>query len=81
MKKFMIVLLGILLSACSYTHSKASLGTHNLSKGVCKNIQVCMSDDQCETIKKEAMTQAECETVQGEFEPRVLKKGKRFFIF
>lgn len=56
------------LAACSSGNTHMSAGTHNLSKGDCRNIQVCNGGD-CRTYE-ELMPQAQCEMLGGEFTPR-----------
>ena len=50
-----------------------SVGTHNTSKGICRDIQVC-EGGQCAT-ETDHMTQNNCEMVGGSFEPVNHKSG------
>ena len=60
------------LTACTSGNTNVSAGTHNLSKGDCRNIQVC-ANGQCRSYD-EVMTQSQCAMVVGEYTPRDYRK-------
>ena len=61
-----IAILAAVIGGCS-------AGTHNTSKGICRDIQVC-EGEQCRT-KTDHMTQNNCDMVGGSFEPVNHKSG------
>lgn len=74
MMKIMTITVGMaLLCGCSPSNTPAAAGTHNLSKGQCTDIRACGED--CDKVKKEALTQTHCEMLGGTFTPRKHKKG------
>ncbi|MDO5089972.1 MAG: hypothetical protein Q4D61_00365 [Cardiobacteriaceae bacterium] len=64
------------LTGCSSGNANISAGTHNLSKGDCRNIEVC-EGGQCRSYR-ESLTQAQCAMLGGEFTPRNPKSGWLF---
>lgn len=76
MRIFFSFCLAAVLAACSSGNANISAGTHNLSKGDCRNIQVC-EGGKCRTYH-EAMTQAQCAMLGGEYTPRDYKGGWLF---
>lgn len=65
------------LTACSSGNTQISAGTHNLSKGDCRNIRVCDAAGACRTYD-ELMPQAQCDMLGGEFTPRDYRRGWLF---
>lgn len=64
------------LAGCSSGNAQVSAGTHNLSKGDCRNIRVCAGEN-CQTYS-EVMSLSQCEMLGGEFVPRDYKRGWLF---
>ena len=65
---------GLAIVAIALLASGCSVGTHNTSKGVCRDIQVCSDDGTCR-MKNDSMTQSNCDMVGGTFEPINHKDG------
>lgn len=77
MRIFFSFCLVLTLSACSSGNTNISAGTHNLSKGDCRNIRVCASGGQCQNYQ-ELIPKAQCDMLGGEFTPRDYRRSWLF---